>query len=144
LKEKKPWRQLESLSPSARAAAMANVRGNTQSQTSKVRNQIDNQNITNAQGVNSRNAGTQRMEENARESDRLAYEQRQYRAQSLTDNDRNNYYNNMQDINKQKYMDVHNLNLANTSKEDYYFDGERFRRKTSNKDLYKNVDTSLG
>jgi hypothetical protein len=136
-------RQLESLSPSARAAAMANVRGNTQSQTSKVRNQIDNQNITNAQGVNSRNAGTQRMEENAREADRLGYEQRQYRAQALTDNDRNNYYNNMQDINKQKYMDVYNLNLANSSREDYYFDGERFRRKTSKSDLYKNINTSL-
>lgn len=137
-------RQLESLPPSARAAAMANVRGNTQSQTSKVRGQVDNQNLANAQNVNSRNVATQRMEENAREADRLAYEQRQYRAQSLTDNDWNNYYNNMQNINKQKYMDIHNLNLANTSKEDYYFDGQRFRRKTTNKDVIKNVNTDIG
>lgn len=131
---------LEGLSPNVRAAVLANMRANSQSQESSVRNQIDTQNLQSQERAQYTNAQIQRMEENASEADRLAYEQRQYRAQALTDADLNNYYNNLQDLNKQRFMDIHNLNLINATNEDVYFDGQNFRRKTSDRDILRQVN----
>ena len=130
-------RQLEGLSDSQRVAVMANIRANTQNQTSKIRNAIDSQNIGAAQAAINTNAQTGIKEDILENNYRQGFEQRQYQAQGNTDNDINNYYNNLADINKQKYMDVHNLNLMNSSKEDLYFDGQQFRRKTTDSEMHK-------
>lgn len=129
-------RNLEGLSPNARAAVLANISANTQRSESDIRNKIDTQNIASAERAIYTNAQIQRMEENASEADRLAYEQRQYRAQALTDNDLDNYYSQLQSINKQRFQDIQNLNLINARNEDVFFDGQTFRRKTSDDELF--------
>lgn len=130
---------LEGLSPNVRAAVLANMRANSQSQESNIRNQIDTQNMNSQEKAIYTNANIQAREENASEADRLAYEQRQYRAQALTDNDNNNYYNQLQSLNKQKFMDIHNLNLINATNEDVYFDGQKYRRKNSDQDILRRI-----
>lgn len=131
---------LEGLSPNVRAAVLANVRANNQTQESNVRNQIDNQNLQSQERAIYTNAQIQAREENASEQDRLAYEQRQYRAQALTDNDLNNYYNQLQSINKQRFLDIHNLNLINATNEDVYFDGQNFQRKNTDREILSRIN----
>lgn len=126
---------LEGLSPNVRAAVLANVRANSQKAESDLRNRLDTQNLQSQERAIYTNAQIQAKEENASEQDRLSYEQRQYRAQALTDNDINNYFNQLQSLNKQRFMDIHNLNLINASNEDVYFDGQNFRRKNSDRDI---------
>lgn len=127
---------LEGLSPNVRAAVLANVAANNQSQESNIRNQIDTQNAQSQEKAIYTNAQIQRMEENASEADRLAYEQRQYRAQALTDFERQEYFNQLQALNKQRFMDIHNLNLINATNEDVYFDGQNYRRKNTDDELF--------
>lgn len=138
-REEAQVQSLEGLSPNVRAAVLANMRANSQKSESDVRNKIDTQNIQSQERAIYTNAQIQQREENASEQDRLAYEQRQYRAQALTDNDINNYFNQLQSINKQRFMDVHNLNLINATNEDVYFDGQTFRRKNSDRDILRQI-----
>lgn len=138
-REQQQMQSLEGLSPNVRAAVLANMAANGQNQESKIRNQVDVQNTQNKDKAAYSNASTQRMEQNASAMDRLQYEKRQYRAQSLTDNDQNNYYNQLQSINKQRFMDIHNLNLVNATNEDVYFDGQSYKRKTSDRDILRQI-----
>lgn len=138
-REEATVQSLEGLSPNVRAAVLANMRANNQSQESNIRNQIDTQNLQSKERAIYANAQIQAREENASEADRLAYEQRQYRAQALTDLDLNNYYNQLQAINKQRFMDIHNLNLINATNEDVYFDGQTYRRKNSDRDILRQI-----
>ena len=130
---------LEGLSPNVRAAALANMRANAQKQESNIRNQIDTQNLQSVEKAEYTNAQIQAREENASAVDRLKYEQRQYRAQALTDYDLNEYYNHLQANNKQKFMDIHNLNLVNATNEDVYFDGQSFKRKTTDREILSKI-----
>lgn len=134
---------MEGLSPSAAAAYMANISGNAQTQESKIRNQIDTQNLKSMEVANNYNAQTQAREENAREIDRLAFENRTYMSQAKSDYDTDQYYGALQNINRQKYMDIYNMNLVNARDEDVYFDGRQFRRKTNNKDFYDAAKSQL-
>lgn len=134
---------LEGLSPNVRAAVLSNVRANNQKAESDIRNQIDTQNIQSTERAIYTNAQIQQREENASEQDRLSYEQRQYRAQALTDNDLNNYFNQLQSINKQRFMDIHNLNLINATNEDVYFDGQNFRRKNTDREILQRVSDKV-
>lgn len=138
-REQASVQSLEGLSPNVRAAVLANMRANNQRQESDVRNKIDTANLASEEKAIYTNAQIQAREENASEADRLAYEQRQYRAQALTDNDLNNYYNQLQSINKQRFMDIHNLNLVNATNEDVYFDGQQYRRKNSDREILRQI-----
>lgn len=138
-KEQSQIQNLEGLSPNVRAAVLANLRSNTQKSESDIRNKIDIQNLQNKDRAIYTNAQIQAREENASEADRLAYEGRQYKAQSLTDNDQNNFYNNLQAINKQRFLDIHNLNLINSTNEDVYYDGQQYRRKNSDREILNNI-----
>ena len=139
-REESSIQNLEGLSPNVRAAVLANTRANTQSQESQVRNQIDVQNLQSKEKAEYANAQIQSRETNASAADRLNYEQRQYRAQALTDADTSNYYNNLQQINKQKFMDIHNLNLINQTNEDVYFTGTEYKRKNSDQEILRQVN----
>ena len=138
-REEAQVQSLEGLSPNVRAAVLANMRSNNQRSESDTRNKIDTANIASQEKAIYTNAQIQQREENASEQDRLAYEGRQYRAQALTDNDLNNYFNQLQAVNKQRFMDIHNLNLVNATNEDVFFDGQTFRRKTSDRDILRQV-----
>lgn len=138
-REQSQVQSLEGLSPNVRAAVLANMRANSQKQESNIRNQIDTQNLGSKERAIYTNAQIQGREENASEIDRLRFEQRQYRAQALTDNDTSNYYDQLQSINKQKFMDVHNLNLINATNEDVYYDGQTYRRKNSDRDILRQI-----
>lgn len=128
---------LEGLSPNVRASVLANMRANTNSQESQIRNQIDTQNLQSQERADQFNAQTQRMETNANASDRLAFEARQYRAQALTDNDMRNYYNALQELNSQRYRDIEGLNMVNANNEDVmYIPGRGYIRKTSDNELF--------
>lgn len=139
-REEAQVQSLEGLSPNVRAAVLANMRANSQKAESQIRNQIDTQNLQSEQRAIYTNAQIQQREENARNRERLSYENRQYRAQALTDNDIRNYINNKQELNAERFMDIHNLNLVNATNEDVFFDGQRFRRKegSSDEELFKN------
>ena len=130
---------LEGLSPNVRAAVLANMRANSQGQESDIRNKIDTQNLASEERAIYTNAQIQAREENASASDRLAYEGRQYRAQALTENDLHNYYGQLQAVNKQRFMDIHNLNLVNATNEDVYFDGQNYQRKNTDQEILRQV-----
>ena len=139
-REQSQVQSLEGLSPNVRAAVLANVRANSQKQESDIRNQIDTQNLASQEKAEYANANIQSREENASASDRLAYEQRQYRAQALTDNDLNEYYNQLQAVNKQRFMDIHNLNLINATNEDVaYVPGQGYVRKNSDQEILRQI-----
>lgn len=138
-REESQIQNLEGLSANVRAAVLANVRANSNKQESSVRNRIDTANINSEEKAIYTNATIQQREENSTNRERLMFENRQYKAQSLTDNDLNNYYNQLQTVNKQKFMDIHNLNLINATNEDVYFDGQNYRRKNSDRDILRQI-----
>lgn len=132
---------LEGLSPNVRAAALSNVRANSQRAESDIRNRIDTQNLASQEKAQYTNAQIQRQEQIQNNNYRQGYEGRIYSAQAKTDDDIRNYYNQLQKINKQRYLDIHNMNLINASNEDVYYNGQGFQRKfgSSNKDLMNNI-----
>ncbi|MFT6125725.1 MAG: hypothetical protein ACJAVA_000166 [Flavobacteriaceae bacterium] len=136
-REQSQVQSLEGLSPNVRAAVLANMRGNSQNQESDIRNKVDTQNLQGKDRATYTNAQIQQREQNQNNNYNQGYENRIYTAQANQERDLNDYYSQLQSINKQKFMDVQNLNLANASNEDVYFDGQNFKRKqgSSNKDL---------
>lgn len=140
-REEAQVQSLEGLSPNVRAAVLANMRANSQKAESDTRMNIDTKNLLNAQQVENRNAMIQRREDDRVNQERLMYEMRQYRAQANTDNDIRNYFNKLQELNAQRFEDIHNLNLSNAQDESIYFDGQRFRRKQgqTNQDLMRKI-----
>jgi len=137
-KEQTQMQSLEGLSPNVRAAAMANMRANSQSQENQIRNQVDTQNLQGRTSAEAANAQIQRQEQLQNNNYRQSFEQRTYQAQSAQDRDQNEYYNQLQSINKQKFQDIENLNMINQSNEDMvYIPGRGFQRKegSSNKEI---------
>jgi len=133
-REEAQVQSLEGLSPNVRAAVLANMRANNQKAESDVRNQIDTQNLQSQEKAIYTNAQIQQREENSNNRERLMYEMRQYKSQANTDNDIRNYFNKLQELNAQRFEDIHNLNLNNAQDESIYFDGQRFRRKQGQSD----------
>jgi len=139
-REESQVQSLEGLSPNVRAAVLANMRSNNQKAESDIRNQIDTQNLQSQEKAIYTNAQIQQREENSNNRERLMYEQRQYMAQAKTDSEINDYFNQLQAINKQRYTDVNNLNLINQANEDVaYIPGRGFVRKNSDKDLLRQI-----
>lgn len=135
-KESAQVRLLEGLSPNERVAALSNMRANTQRAESDSRMKIDTQDLSSAEKALYTNAQIQRQEDILNNNYRQGYEARQYRAQALTDQEINDYYNNLRDLNIQKFKDIHNLNLINARNEDMaYVPGRGFVRKTTDKEL---------
>ena len=135
---------LEGLSPNVRQAILANSRANSQDQESKTRMSIDTANLQSDEKALYTNAQTQMREQLQNNNYRQGYESRIYSAQGKTDNDVNNYYNQLQSINKQRYMDIHSLNLANSTNEDVYFDGQSYKRKNTDQDILDNYRAKKG
>ena len=117
-------RQLEGLPPNVAAAAKANNLANTQKAVSNTMLNIETQNQRARGQANQINAQTQRMEENAAASDALSYEQRQLRAKAITDRDIENYYDQLQALNTQRFLDVNELNLRNALMDDVKYLGD--------------------
>lgn len=133
-------RSLEGLSPNARAAVLANVRANSQGQEADIRNKLDTQNLQSRDKAEYTNAQIQRREQILNNNYRQGYEQRVYRAQALTDNDQASYYDQLQDINKQRFQDIHNLNLINATNEDVAFvPGRGYVRKNTDQDIIRKI-----
>ena len=138
-------RNLEGLSPNVRLAAMSNARANSQGQESQVRNQIDVQNLQQRAQADQFNARTQAREVDMNNQNALMYEQRQLTAQSNTDNQINDFYNQTQAISSQRFRDIQNLNIANARNEDMaYMPGRGFVQKRSNQELLNNYINSKG
>lgn len=142
--EQNQARSLEGYSPNVRQAVLANNRANSQDQESKIRMQVDTANLQSQDKAEYTNAQIQMKEQLQNNNYRQGYEQRIYTAQAKTDNDVDNYYNQLQSINKQRFMDIHNLNLVNATNEDVYFDGQKFQRKNSDQDLMDRFVKSKG
>lgn len=127
-----------------RAAALIGLSANTDESINKIlseTNRINSQMVSNAEA---RNATIQAMEENAAAQDALSYEQRQLRAQGLTDNDIRNYYNKLQDTNVRNYEKVNEMNLLNAMYNDFQFTGNTVE-KTSPNIVFRQPQTlSLG
>jgi hypothetical protein len=136
-------KNLEGLSPNVRAAVMANMNANSLSQKSDMLNKIDMQNLNNFQNVANLNVGTQRMEENAGEADALGYENRIFKAQALTRNDINNFFNANEENNATKFYDIQRMNLMNARRNDVVFDGTNFRT-TNDDSKYDAIRNMLG
>lgn len=109
-----------------RAASIASLSSNIGDSINKAyqhSNTFNSQATAQAEMVNAR---TQAMEENAAAQDALSYEQRQFRAKSLTDNDIRNYYNTLSSDNIKNYNEVNNINAANALAEHYQYDGNNY------------------
>lgn len=117
-------RQLEGLPPNVAAAAQANNLANTQKAVSNTMLNIEGQNQRAKGQANQVNAQIQRMEENAGAQDALSYEQRQLRAKAITDRDIQNYYDQLQAVNRQNYLDINELNLRNALADDVQYQGD--------------------
>jgi hypothetical protein len=140
--EQSQVQSLEGLSPNVRAAVLANMRGNSQNQESKIRNQVDTQNLQAEDRAMYTNAQIQQREQNQNNNYNQGYENRIYTAQANQERDLNDYYTQLQSINKQKFMDVQNLNLINASNEDVaYVPGRGYIRKqgSSNQDFSNRI-----
>jgi len=135
---------LEGLSPNVRQAIMQNANAASQDQESKTRMSLDTAYLQSQDKALYTNAQTQMREQLQNNNYRQGYESRMYSSQGKTDNDVNNYYNELQDINKQRYMDIHNLNLANANNEDVYFDGQSYKRKNTDKEILDNYRAKKG
>lgn len=109
-----------------RAASLASLSANTQDNINKTISETNRFNSQAISQADSRNAQIQAMEENAAAQDALSYEQRQYRAMALTDNDTRNYYNTLQTNNARNYNEINNLNYVNAMADHYQFDGNGF------------------
>lgn len=115
-----------------RAAALIGLSANTDESINKViteTNKINSQLTSNA---DARNATIQATEENAGAQDALSYEQRQYRAKALTDNDVRNYYNTLQQNNVHNYEKVNEVNLLNAMYNDFQFNGTTVEKTSPN------------
>jgi hypothetical protein len=135
---------LEGLSPNVRQAIMQNANAASQDQESKTRMNIDTAYLQSQEKAQYTNAQTQMREQLQNNNYRQGYESRMFSAQAKTDNDVDGYYNQLQDINKQRYMDINNLNLANANNEDVYFDGQSYKRKNTDKQILDNYRIKKG
>ena len=124
----------EWMSPNVRAAYLQNIRANSQNQESKIRNQIDTQNLASLEKAEYENARIGTREGLQQNNYNSRYENRIYTAQAKTDFDLQNYYNKLQDLNATRFEDINTLNLTNARSEDIYFDGQNFRRKAGSSD----------
>ena len=109
-----------------RAAALANLTATSQDNINKTfqhANTFNSQAVAQADNINAR---TQAMEENAGAMDALSYEQRQFRAKSLTDNDIRNYFNTIKQNGVRNYNEINNINAANAMAEHYQYDGNNY------------------
>lgn len=117
---------IDSVPGAQRAASLASLSANTQDNINKVISETNRFNSQAISQADTRNAQIQAMEENAAAQDALSYEQRQYRAMALTDNDTRNYYNTLQANNARNYNEINNLNYVNAMADHYQFDGNGF------------------
>lgn len=145
-REQSQMRTIEGISPNVGMAAQNNMRAISNRAEADIRNRVDLQNLQTREKAEYENNRIANREEDMNWRDRLLFEQRSYRAQDNTRNDWNNYYNNLQDINTQRFSDVQNLNLINASDENMYYDGRNFRRKEGAKDedLYNQILKTKG
>lgn len=117
-------RQLEGLPPNVAAAAQANNLANTQKAVSNTMLNIENSNLANRQRVNQINLEQGNRQTNADLDDALNYERRQYLSDAIAEQDLFNYYNQLQAVNRQNYLDINELNLRNALADDVQYRGD--------------------
>lgn len=144
-REQVQMQNLEGLSPNVRAAVLSNVRAQSQDQSSRIRNQIDTQNLQNRQQVENRNTRLSNREQIQNQNYRQGFENRIYTAQANQDFDINNYYNRLQSLNAQRFEDVNNLNLTNARDENFaYVPGRGFVRKQTDLEMLQEYRNARG
>ncbi len=118
--------QINNVPGAQRAAALIGLEANSQENINKVISETNKINSQIISSTDARNATIQASEENAGAQDALSYEQRQLRALGLTQNDVNNYFNKVQEVNTRNFNEVNNANLINANANHYQFDGQQF------------------
>lgn len=135
-REATSMQSLEGLSPNVRAAVMANVRAQTQNDESKLYAGKDNTELASEQQAVYSNADIQAKEDSMNNQHTYQYDANTSQAIANTDADLDGYYNQLQAIHKQKYTDIHNLNLINATNEDVaYMPGQGYIRKNSDQEI---------
>ena len=118
--------QINNMPGAQRAAVLAQMSGSQQEAINKA---VFDANRYNAQ-VDATTSNQQAVLDN--QSNRmnaqhaLSYEQRTQRAQALTDNDLNNYYNTIRANEVRNKREVDQINYDNARNDNFQFDGEKF------------------
>ena len=127
-------RQTEGLTPSVRAAALANIEANTQKALSDAMLNIDRTNIQSINNAEITNARIQGREEDARLQDLLSFEQRQLLSDSKTDYALQEYFDKIQQVNLGNFQTVNEINNANARSSNVQFTGDGYIVKPFDKD----------
>lgn len=118
--------QINNMPGAQRAAVLAQMSGSQQEAINKA---VFDANRYNAQvdaTTSNQQAALDNQSNRMNAQHALSYEQRTQRAQALTDNDLNNYYNTIRANEVRNKREVDQINYENARNDNFQFDGEKF------------------
>lgn len=118
--------ELNNMPGAQRAAVLAQMAGNQQEAINKAVFDANRYNASADTTAENQQAALDTQSNRMNAQHALSYEQRTQRAQAMTDNDLNNYYNTIRQNNVRNFNEVNDINLRNAKYDNFQFDGNNF------------------